>query len=64
MRKGCDLIVANDVSPLTGVMGGEENTLVIVDAKGESAWPKLGKDEAARRLIAHIEDIFSKREDR
>lgn len=64
MRKGCDLIVANDVSPLTGVMGGEENTLVIVDAKGASAWPKLGKDEAAQRLIAHIGDIFSKREDR
>ena len=62
MRKGCDLIVANDVGSQNGVMGGEENTLVIVDAAGESTWPKLGKDEAARRLVALIANIFSKRE--
>jgi phosphopantothenoylcysteine decarboxylase/phosphopantothenate--cysteine ligase len=61
-RKGCDLIVANDVSPLSGVMGGEENTLVIIDANGETVWPKLGKDEAARRLVAYIGTVFATRE--
>jgi len=50
-RKGCDLIVANDVSPASGVMGGADNTMVIVNANSETVWPKLNKDEAARRLI-------------
>ena len=63
MRKGCDLIVANDVSPLSGVFGGEENSLVIVHAKGETVWPKLGKDEAARRLVAYIGNVFATREE-
>ena len=53
-RKGCDLIVANDVSPQTGVMGGDENTIFIVSPDGEEAWPTLEKDEAARRLVALI----------
>ena len=47
-RKGCDVIVANDVSPAAGVMGGDENTMVIVDAEGETVWPKLTKEDAAR----------------
>ena len=46
-RKGCDLIVANDVSAAAGVMGGDENTMVIVTPDGETAWPKLDKDAAA-----------------
>jgi phosphopantothenoylcysteine decarboxylase/phosphopantothenate--cysteine ligase len=53
-KKGCDLIVANDVGEGTGVMGGSQNTIVLVSAEGEQAWPKLAKDEVARRLIAHI----------
>jgi phosphopantothenoylcysteine decarboxylase/phosphopantothenate--cysteine ligase len=53
-RKGCDLIVANDVSDGTGVMGGAENTVVLVSPEGDEAWPRLAKDEVARRLIAHI----------
>ncbi len=60
-RKGCDLIVANDVSEATGVMGGDENTMVLVSAEGETAWPKLEKDEAARRLVGHLAQILAKR---
>jgi phosphopantothenoylcysteine decarboxylase/phosphopantothenate--cysteine ligase len=51
-RKGCDAIVANDVSKGTGAMGGAENTVHIVTAKGVEDWPKLAKDEVARRLVA------------
>ncbi|WP_294538848.1 bifunctional phosphopantothenoylcysteine decarboxylase/phosphopantothenate--cysteine ligase CoaBC [uncultured Rhodoblastus sp.] len=62
LRKGCDLIVANDVSENAGVMGGDENTLVLVSAEGETTWPRLGKDEAARRLIGHLAQILAWRE--
>jgi phosphopantothenoylcysteine decarboxylase/phosphopantothenate--cysteine ligase len=61
-RKGCDVIVANDVRPAAGVMGGDENTMVIVDAEGETIWPKLDKEDAARRLIAYLGRILAKRE--
>ncbi|MGR3435066.1 MAG: phosphopantothenoylcysteine decarboxylase domain-containing protein [Shimia sp.] len=53
-RKGCDWIVANDVRPETGIMGGTENAVVIVEASGVEAWPRLGTDEVARRLAARI----------
>ena len=52
--KGCDLIVANDVSPAGGVMGGSENTLHIVTADGVENWPKMSKQEAARRLMNYL----------
>ena len=55
-RKGADLIVANDVSPETGVMGGTDNTVRIVSKDGVDAWPKLSKDEVATRLVALIAD--------
>jgi phosphopantothenoylcysteine decarboxylase/phosphopantothenate--cysteine ligase len=61
IRKGCDVIVANDVSPATGVMGGDENTMVIVDAEGETLWPKLNKEDAGRRLVAYLGRILAKR---
>jgi phosphopantothenoylcysteine decarboxylase/phosphopantothenate--cysteine ligase len=61
LRKRCDLIVGNDVSNLTGVMGGDENTMVIVGAEGETVWPKLTKEEAARRLVAYIGQILAQR---
>jgi phosphopantothenoylcysteine decarboxylase / phosphopantothenate---cysteine ligase len=54
VRKGCDLIVANDVSPATGVMGGERNTVHLVTPEGVETWPTLDKDEVARRLVAHL----------
>jgi phosphopantothenoylcysteine decarboxylase/phosphopantothenate--cysteine ligase len=53
-RKGCDWIVANDVSPETGIMGGLSNTVHLVTAAGVDDWPTLDKDEVARRLVARI----------
>lgn len=60
-RKGCDLIVANDVSPASGVMGGDENTMVIVTAEGVTSWPKLDKDAAAAMLVEHLTEILAQR---
>jgi phosphopantothenoylcysteine decarboxylase/phosphopantothenate--cysteine ligase len=53
-RKGCDWIVANDVSTETGVMGGDVNTVQIVTTNGVEAWPPQGKDAVAAALIARI----------
>ncbi|MDH5531149.1 MAG: bifunctional phosphopantothenoylcysteine decarboxylase/phosphopantothenate--cysteine ligase CoaBC [Paracoccaceae bacterium] len=53
-RKGCDWIVANDVSPETGIMGGAENAVTLISATGAEEWPRLPKDEVARRLAARI----------
>ena len=53
-RKGCDWIVANDVSPQTGIMGGDRNTVHLVTASGVESWPPQGKDEVARMLIARV----------
>ena len=53
-KKRCDLVVANDVSPAGGVMGGDENTVHLVDAHGVVSWPKLHKDEVARRLVVAL----------
>jgi len=54
VRKGADLIVANDVSQEGGVMGGADNTVRIVSHDGIDAWPKLSKEEVATRLVALI----------
>jgi len=53
-RKNCDLIVANDVSPATGVMGGDANTVHLVSKGGVETWPTLPKQEVAQRLIARL----------
>jgi phosphopantothenoylcysteine decarboxylase / phosphopantothenate---cysteine ligase len=53
-RKGCDWIVANDVSPETGIMGGDENAVTVLDAQGAEAWPRMSKDAVARKLAARI----------
>jgi phosphopantothenoylcysteine decarboxylase / phosphopantothenate---cysteine ligase len=53
-RKGCDWIVANDVSPASGVMGGDENTVHLVTADGVESWPTQSKEEVAQRLVARI----------
>jgi phosphopantothenoylcysteine decarboxylase/phosphopantothenate--cysteine ligase len=53
-RKGADMIVANDVSPETGIMGGTRNRVKIISANGVDEWPDLGKDEVAERLAALI----------
>lgn len=53
-RKGCDWILANDVSPATGIMGGPENAVVLISANGAETWPRMGKDEVAQRLAERI----------
>ncbi len=53
-RKNADWIVANDVSPATGIMGGAENTVHLVSASGVEAWPRLAKQDVARRLAERI----------
>ncbi len=53
-RKRADWIVANDVSPETGIMGGDANTVRIVSAEGVEDWPALDKTEVARRLVVRI----------
>jgi phosphopantothenoylcysteine decarboxylase/phosphopantothenate--cysteine ligase len=58
-RKGCDWIVANDVSPETGIMGGAENAVTLVTAAGEETWPRMRKDEVARRLAGRIAEAIA-----
>jgi phosphopantothenoylcysteine decarboxylase/phosphopantothenate--cysteine ligase len=53
-RKGCDWIVANDVSPATGIMGGAENAVTLITDAGAEGWPRMGKDAVARRLAERI----------
>jgi phosphopantothenoylcysteine decarboxylase/phosphopantothenate--cysteine ligase len=52
-RKGCDWIVANDVTQ-SGVMGGNENEVLLVKADGVERWPRMDKDAVAARLAAAI----------
>ncbi len=53
-RKGCDWILANDVSPSTGIMGGNSNTIELVTAGGAEPWPPQTKEAVAAMLIDHI----------
>lgn len=53
-RKGCDWIVANDVSPETGIMGGSENAVTLISEAGSEAWPRMGKDAVAVKLAERI----------
>ena len=53
-RKGCDWIVANDVSPATGIMGGRENAVTLITDAGAEDWPRMGKDAVAARLAERI----------
>jgi phosphopantothenoylcysteine decarboxylase/phosphopantothenate--cysteine ligase len=55
-QKGCDWIVANDVSPASGTFGGAENSVHVIDAAGVDTWPRLSKDDVAARLAARIAD--------
>ncbi|MCU0803004.1 MAG: bifunctional phosphopantothenoylcysteine decarboxylase/phosphopantothenate--cysteine ligase CoaBC [Rhodobacteraceae bacterium] len=53
-RKGCDWIVANDVSPETGIMGGKENAVTVITPGLVDQWPRMGKDAVARELAQRI----------
>ncbi|TCO73867.1 bifunctional phosphopantothenoylcysteine decarboxylase/phosphopantothenate--cysteine ligase CoaBC [Rhodovulum euryhalinum] len=58
-RKGCDWIVANDVSPATGIMGGAENEVTLITAEGAETWPRLTKHEVAQRLAQRIAEALA-----
>ena len=60
-RKGCDWILANDVSPETGVMGGDSNTIHLVTRDGVEHWPPQSKNEVATALIARIAETMKAR---
>lgn len=53
-RKGCDWLVANDVSPGSGTFGGERNTVLLVTSEGLERWPTMDKAEVARRLAERV----------
>ena len=57
-RKGCDWIVANDVSPETGIMGGTENAVVLISEAGSETWPRMGKDQVAQKLAQRIAEVL------
>jgi phosphopantothenoylcysteine decarboxylase/phosphopantothenate--cysteine ligase len=54
LRKGCDWIIANDVSPATGIMGGAENAVTLISDHGAESWPRMAKDAVARQLAQRI----------
>ena len=54
VKKGCDWILANDVSPETGIMGGDSNTIHLITATGVEDWPPQSKEAVAHRLIERI----------
>jgi len=56
--KGCDLIVANDVSPSSGVMGGARNAVHLVTAEGVESWPEMGKEVVAEKLMARLASML------
>jgi phosphopantothenoylcysteine decarboxylase/phosphopantothenate--cysteine ligase len=58
-RKGCDWIVANDVSAAGGAMGGDRNTVHLVTAQGVQSWPPQSKAEVARALVRRIADTLA-----
>jgi phosphopantothenoylcysteine decarboxylase / phosphopantothenate---cysteine ligase len=60
-KKGCDWILANDVSPSTGIMGGDTNTVELVSASGVEAWPPQSKEAVATMLIARIAEELKKK---
>lgn len=54
LRKGCDWILANDVSAASGIMGGAENEVVLICAAGAEHWPRMGKTAVAQKLAERI----------
>jgi phosphopantothenoylcysteine decarboxylase/phosphopantothenate--cysteine ligase len=54
VRKGCDWIVANDVSHETGIMGGNENDITLISQEGAEDWPRMSKEDVSRRIAERI----------
>jgi phosphopantothenoylcysteine decarboxylase/phosphopantothenate--cysteine ligase len=59
MSKGCDWIIANDVSAETGVFGGDENTVHLITPAGVESWPQMTKDAVAGALMERIAEFFT-----
>ncbi|HTT47315.1 MAG TPA: bifunctional phosphopantothenoylcysteine decarboxylase/phosphopantothenate--cysteine ligase CoaBC [Pseudolabrys sp.] len=59
-RKGCDWILANDVSPQTGIMGGDTNTVELVTAQDVEPWPPQSKEAVAKMLVERIAEELEK----
>lgn len=57
-KKGCDWILANDVSPATGIMGGDRNTITLVTVDGIEPWPPQSKEDVAAMLVSRIAATF------
>lgn len=58
-RKGCDWILANDVSPASGIMGGAENAVTLITEAGPEVWERMSKAAVARRLAARIAEALA-----
>ena len=58
-RKGCDWIVANDVAPETGIMGGACNKVTVIGAAGTETWDEMPKSDVARQLALRIADALT-----
>lgn len=59
-RKGCDWILANDVSAEGGAFGSHDNQITLIDEKGSESWPRMTKKEVAERLVQRIAQHFGK----
>jgi phosphopantothenoylcysteine decarboxylase / phosphopantothenate---cysteine ligase len=57
-RKGCDLIVANDVSPEGGVFGGDANIVHLISKTGVESWPRASKQDVARKLLLKLAELL------
>ena len=58
-RKGCDWILANDVSPSTGIMGGSQNDVTLIMENGSEDWPRMSKDAVAVKLAAKVVEALA-----
>ena len=58
VRKGCDWILANDVSPQTGIMGGAENAVTLITQDGPEPWARAPKREVAKKLAARVAEAL------
>jgi len=61
VQKGCDWILANDVRPETGILGGAENAVTLISANGAEEWPRMTKDRVARKLAKRITEALGGR---
>ncbi len=59
LRKGCDWLVANDVAPATGIMGGSENAVTLITGGGAETWPRMSKEATAEALVDRIVEALA-----